>query len=123
MNIILIFLRSFILKTSLYYFSEYSMSNIHRELSNNIETITIAQKYKNGYCDFAFTHPDDSEEMLEKIQLHFHRKKVLDALEKNGLSTLQKIKIIKRDTTIMDEKMGSNIFAGGLLDDWEWNEI
>jgi hypothetical protein len=117
MNTILLFLGSFILKKPLYY-SHHNMSNIHKELSNNIESIIIAQQYKDGYCDFTFNHPDDSSEMLRKIKLHFHRKKVLDAIDHNGLSILQKINIIKSDTSIMDEKMGSNILAGGLLDDW-----
>jgi len=123
MNIILVFLGSFILKKSLHYSSQRNMSNIHRELPNNIESISVTQDYKDGYCDFTFNHPDDSEEMLRKIKLHFHRKKVLNAIDQNGLSTLQKINIIKRDTNFIDEKMGSNILAGGLLDDWEYIRI
>lgn len=118
---ILLFLGGFILNCSLHYPKYTKLLHLPSEIPNSVNITTI--DYKKGYCDIEFNHLDDSEKMLEKIQLHFHRKKVLDALEQNGLSTLQKIKIIKRDTTIMDEKMGSNIFAGGLLDDWEWNEI
>ena len=118
---ILLFLGGFILNCSLHYPKYTKLLHLPSEIPNSVNITTI--DYKKGYCDIEFNHLDDSEKMLEKIQLHFHKKKVLDALEQNGLSTLQKIKIIRRDTTIMDEKMGSNIFAGGLLDDWEWNEI
>lgn len=119
---ILLFLGGFILNCSLHYPKYTKLLHLPSEIpnnennANNIRTID----YKKGYCDFAFNHPDDSEEMLTKIKLNFHKKKVLDAISRNGLSTLQKIDIIKRDTDIMDEKMGSNILAGDLLDDWEF---
>ena len=122
MNTILLFLGGFILNCSLHYSKYTKLLHLPSEVPNNVNIANNIRTldYKNGYCDFAFNHPDDSEEMLTKIRLNFHKKKVFDALEQQGLSTLQKMDVIKRDTDIVDIKMGSNILAGGLLNDWEY---
>ena len=119
MNIIFLVLGTFIVKNSLHNSSDNITNNLPRELNTNKDIENM--NYKEGYCDFDFNHFDDSEIMLTKIKLNYHKKKVLDAISRNGLSTLQKINIIKRDTDILDEKMGTNILAGDLLDDWNFN--
>ena len=119
MNIVLLILGSFIINSSLHNSSDNIKNNLSRELNSDIDFENM--DYKRGYCDFDFNHFDDSDEMLRKIKLNYHKKRVLDAISRNDLSTLQKIDIIKRDTNIMDEKMGTNILAGDLLDDWDFN--
>jgi len=119
MNIIFLILGSFIINNSLHNSSDNIKNNLSRELNNDTDFENM--DYKRGYCDFDFNHFDDSEEMLTRIKLNYRKRRVLDAISKNDLSTLQKIDIIKRDTDILDEKMSTNILAGDLLDDWEFN--
>jgi hypothetical protein len=79
----------------------------------------------NGTTDYYNTGIDyrcliDKQDSIEnriKIMQFLRKKRVLDALLNENVATLQKIDIIKQND-ILDESMGPNIYAGGLLDDY-----
>tara|TARA_Y100000991_G_C21944265_1_gene336748 strand:- start:475 stop:840 length:366 start_codon:yes stop_codon:yes gene_type:complete len=62
---------------------------------------------------------DDTDEELFKIKKYLEMKKILLILESKKISTLDKLDIIN-DYNILEYKLGENIYAGGLLDDWNF---
>ncbi len=59
-------------------------------------------------------------ELLEKIQENFHKKQLLDILENNQISIIQKMDILNQYLFYNTTSLHSNLFAGGLLDDWDF---
>ena len=59
-------------------------------------------------------------ELLEKIQENFHKKQLLDILENNQISIIKKMDILNQYLFYNTTSLHSNLFAGGLLDDWDF---
>ena len=76
-----------------------------------------------GY-DSRFMHQSmkslKEKEELERISIHFKKQNLLFLLENNDLSIFEKIDLIEKYDTL-SVNVSSNIFNGGLLDDWEFN--
>lgn len=91
--------------------------------SNPKELSPIENKdwnYKKGYNEAYFNHPDDSRENLEKIYINHEKYKLLKTLESNNLSVYDKIKLIKKNYLLPEERY-SNLLAGGLMNDWNFD--
>jgi len=61
-----------------------------------------------------------NNELLEKIQENFHKKQLLDILENNQISIIQKMDILNQYLFYNTTSLHSNLFAGGLLNDWDF---
>jgi len=59
-------------------------------------------------------------ELLEKIHENFHKKRLLDILENNQISIIQKMDILNQYLFYNTTSLHANLFAGGLLDDWDF---
>ena len=107
----------------------YSYSSLHK-CSNvkNIELSPVQNKnmndynYKKGYNEVCFNHPDDSREKLEQIYINYQKYKLLKTLESNNLSVYHKIELIKKNYLIT-EQTTPNLLAGGLMDDWIYQDF
>ena len=79
--------------------------------------------YSAGY-DCRFMHHSmksiKEKEELEKISIHFKKQNLLFLLKNDELSIFEKINLIEKYDTLYCN-ISSNIFNGGLLDDWEFN--
>ena len=62
---------------------------------------------------------DDTDEELFKIKKYLEMKKLLIMLESDKISTNNKLDIIS-NYDLLEYKLGENIYAGGLLDDWNF---
>lgn len=119
MGLLNIILGTFVLKNSLHVCSVDNIPKIARDLPTDIEE-SGDQDYKSGYCEPIFENAEENKEKLAEIGVYLHKKKVLNSLLNKKISILDKIKLIERDTEILDEKYASNIMSGGLLNDWEF---
>lgn len=119
MGLLNIILGSFLLKSSLHSCSMNNISKIAKDLPFGIEK-TDDLDYKNGYCEPIFENAHENKEKLAEIGIYLHKKKVLNSLLNKKFSILDKIKLIERDTEILEDKYASNIMSGGLLEDWEF---
>ena len=79
--------------------------------------------YSAGY-DCRFMHHSKeskkNKEELKRISIHFKKQNLLFLLKGNDLSIYEKIDLIEK-YDILANNIGSNIFNGDLLDDWEFN--
>jgi hypothetical protein len=75
--------------------------------------------YKKGYNEAIFNHHDDSPEKLQEIIMNYEKYKLLKKLESNSISLYEKIKFIE-ENYLFDEQVSSNLIAGGLLEDWNF---
>ncbi len=66
-------------------------------------------------------YDNNTETVNELITLHknYELSKILKKLENNNLGNLDKLKIIK-ENYILDDNFAGNIYAGGLMEDWEY---
>ena len=59
---------------------------------------------------------------LNKIYFDFQKKEVLDKLIRKDISLNEKVKIWNiYKNNFVEENISTNIFEGGLLDDWDFN--
>jgi len=103
---------------------QLSSDNNHIKIddSNPKELSPILNKdwnYKKGYNEAIFNHPDDSREKLEQIYYNHEKYKLLKSLESNEFSVYEKIQFIEQNY-LFDEQLSSNLLAGGLLEDWNF---
>lgn len=119
MGLLNIILGSFLLKNSLHTCSVDNIPKIAIDLPSGIEDGDDLD-YKSGYCEPIFENADENKEKLAEIGVYLHKKKVLNSLLNKKISVLDKIKLIERDTEILEDKFASNIMSGGLLNDWEF---
>jgi hypothetical protein len=61
-----------------------------------------------------------NNELLEKIHENFHKKRLLDILENNQISIIKKMDILNQYLLYNSTSLHANLFAGGLLDDWDF---
>ena len=122
MGLLNIILGTFLLKNTLHTCSIDNIPKISRDLPTDIEEADDLD-YKSGYCEPVFENADENKEKLAEISAFLHKKKIFNSLLNKKISVLDKIKLIERDTEILDEKYGSNIMSGGLLDDWNFEFI
>lgn len=90
--------------------------------SNPKELSPILNKdwnYKKGYNEAIFNHPEDSPEKLQQIKINYEKFKLLKSLESNEFSVYDKIQLLKNNY-LFDEQVSSNLLAGGLLEDWNF---
>ena len=90
---------------------------------NYAEYFSKPINHSAGY-DCRFMHHSmkslKEKEELERISIHFKKQNLLFLLENNELSIFEKIDLIDKYDTL-SVNISSNIFNGGLLDDWEFN--
>ena len=107
----------------------YSYSSLHK--CNNVKNIELSPvenknmndyNYKKGYNEVCFNHPDDSREKLEQIYINYEKYKLLKTLESNNLSVYDKIELIKKNY-LLTEQTTPNLLAGGLMDDWSYQDF
>jgi len=84
-------------------------------LNNNIQELNLNDT--SGF-DQRYNDTDNLDDLLN-ININIHRKRILDALINPDVATLQKIDIIKK-YNILDHTMKNNIYAGGLLNDFNF---
>lgn len=102
----------------------YTRKNSIIDVNMNYEDYFSKPKnYSAGY-DCRFMHHSlksaKEKEELERIYIHLKKQNLLFLLENDDLSIFEKIYLIdKYDTLLVN--ISSNIFNGGLLDDWEFN--
>ncbi len=89
-------------------------SSFNTFLNNNNYTYNTGIDYR-----YPIHSDNDIDELIEQININYHKKRVLDTLISPNIATLQKIDIIKK-YDIFDNKMGTNILAGGLMDDFNF---
>lgn len=122
------FLFLFTLSNNVYNSNHNNFSKNLTSMENTLvsqNSFSNFQKYMNGTTDYYNTGIDyrciiDKEDsILNRIKIieFLRKKRVLDALLNENVATLQKIDIIKKHD-ILEESMGPNIYAGGLLDDY-----
>ena len=97
--------------------------------NNNIENSKLISNKPLDYEDIRKTGLDErvskmnniiENELLEKIQENFHKKQLLDILENNQISIIKKMDILNQYLFYNTTSLHSNLFAGGLLDDWDF---
>lgn len=78
--------------------------------------------HKKGYNEACFNHPDDSREKLEQIYINYEKYKLLKTLQSNNLNVYDKIELIKKNY-LLTEQTTPNLLAGGLMDDWLYQDF
>lgn len=61
-----------------------------------------------------------NNELLTKIDENFYKKRVLETLQNNELSIIKKMEVLNRYLLYIHTEEPINMFAGGLLDDWDF---
>tara|TARA_B110000305_G_scaffold232493_1_gene287546 strand:+ start:583 stop:933 length:351 start_codon:yes stop_codon:yes gene_type:complete len=98
-------------------------------LNNNIENSKLISNKPLDFEDIRKTGLDErvskldniiENELLEKIHENFHKKRLLDILENNQISIIQKMDILNQYLFYNTTSLHANLFAGGLLDDWDF---
>ena len=84
-----------------------------------INFIELNNTYVTGLDHRMIIDPTDKQSYLHNININYHKKRVLDTLISPNVATLQKIEIINK-YDIFDDSIGPNIFAGGLMDDFNF---
>jgi hypothetical protein len=111
-----IFLSLFAIRNTLH----QSDDILHIELVQSTVFNTNNQThYKSGICE-PNTINKDSYELRNKICESIQTKKILDLLESKHICVNEKIDIIKKYTVFLDEQLSTNILAGSLMDDWNF---
>ena len=97
--------------------------------NNNIENNKLISNKPLDFEDIKKTGLDErvskldniiENELLEKIQENFYKKHLLDILENNQISIIQKMDILNQYLFYNTTSLHSNLFAGGLLNDWDF---
>lgn len=73
----------------------------------------------NKMTDIIDTH-ELNNELLAKIDENFYKKRVLETLQNNELSIMKKMEVLNRYLLYIHTEAPVNLFAGGLLDDWDF---
>lgn len=89
-----------------------SDENLTEDIFNNNYTRGYDQRYKIFYIDNEFE--------LLKIKRNFKYKSILSYL-KNENNTLHSKYNLLEENDLINETLKSDIFKGGLLDDWNYN--
>ena len=84
-----------------------------------VNFLQLNNTYVTGLDHRMMMDPTDKLAYLYNININYHKKRILDTLISPNVATLQKIEIINK-YDIHDNKMGPNIFAGGLMDDFNF---
>ena len=61
-----------------------------------------------------------NNELLKKIDENFYKKRVLETLQNNELSTIKKMEVLNHYLLYIHTEEPINLFAGGLLDEWDF---
>lgn len=101
--------------------------------NNNIENAKLITNKPLDFEDIRKTGLDErvskmdnidsdkvNNELLEKIQENFYKKRVLNTLQNNDISLIQKMEVLNRYLLYIHTEEPVNLFAGGLLDDWDF---
>lgn len=59
-------------------------------------------------------------ELLANINENFYKKRVLETLQDDKISLIEKMNVLNRYLLYVHTEPPVNLFAGGLLDDWEF---
>jgi len=59
-------------------------------------------------------------DLLANINENFYKKRVLETLQDDKISLIEKMNVLNRYLLYVHTDQPVNIFAGGLLDDWEF---
>lgn len=59
-------------------------------------------------------------ELLANINENFYKKRVLETLQDDKISLIEKMNVLNRYLLYVHTDPPVNIFAGGLLDDWDF---
>tara|TARA_B100001063_G_scaffold62934_1_gene56960 strand:- start:857 stop:1198 length:342 start_codon:yes stop_codon:yes gene_type:complete len=101
------------------YFAFCALNNNSKLISN--KPLDVEDIIKTGLDERVSKMNNIIEnELLEKIQENFHKKQLLDILENNQISIIQKMDILNQYLFYNTTSLHSNLFAGGLLDDWDF---
>ena len=93
---------------------------LHIELvQSTIFNTSNQTHYKSGIYE-PNTINKDSYELRNKIYESIQTKKILDLLESKHICVNEKIDIIKKYTDFLDQQLSTNILAGSLMDDWNF---
>jgi len=76
--------------------------------------------YKCGICEPNVINKD-SYDLRNKIHKNIQTKKILDLLESEHIGVNEKIDIIKKYTDFLDQQLSTNMLAGSLMDDWNFD--
>ena len=94
---------------------------LHIELVQSTAFNTNNQThYKSGICEPNVINKD-SYDLRNKIHKNIQTKKILDLLESKHIGVNDKIDIIKKYTDFLHEQLSTNIIAGSLMDDWNFD--
>ena len=100
-----------------------SNNKIHKKLNEQYTNLLnnnmpeLNSNNSSGY-DKRFSDIDELENLAD-ININIHRKRILDVLINPDLATLQKINIINK-YNILNDNLNINIYAGGLLNDFNF---
>ena len=101
------------------YFAFCALNNNSKLISN--KPLDVEDIIKTGLDERVSKMNNIIEnELLEKIQENFHKKQLLDILENNQISIIKKMDILNQYLFYNTTSLHSNLFAGGLLDDWDF---
>ena len=101
------------------YFAFCALNNNSKLISN--KPLDVEDIIKTGLDERVSKMNNIIEnELLEKIQENFHKKQLLDILENNQISIIQKMDILNQYLLYIHTEESANLFAGGLLDDWDF---
>ena len=98
-------------KESILHINTAKYSSFNTFLNNNNYTYNTGIDYR-----YPIHLDNDNDELLEQININYHKKRVLNTLISPNVATVQKIDIIKK-YDIFNNKMEANILAGGLMDE------
>ena len=59
-------------------------------------------------------------ELLANINENFYKKRVLETLQDDKISLIEKMNVLNRYLLYVHTDPAVNLFAGGLLDDWDF---
>lgn len=59
-------------------------------------------------------------DLLTNINENFYKKRVLETLQADKISLIEKMNVLNRYLLYVHTEPPNNLFAGGLLDDWEF---
>jgi hypothetical protein len=112
------------------YFSFCALNKVHNNISilGNEKSITDLDQIKNVGMDERVSKMSDiivdggeiNVELLTNINENFYKKRVLEILQDDKISLIEKMNVLNRYLLYVHTDPPVNLFAGGLLDDWDF---
>jgi hypothetical protein len=113
------------IESTVYYNSNNNNNN--KNFYNHECILPITNNKNNGFIfsgnDETCIEKEEQNQKIHKIKQNFHKLNLLKILTNENVSHINKLKLIDEFYMIYHypNKMVNNIYAGGLLNDWDWD--